>query len=51
MNENIVKINYLDKEIYLVKTAHVSKMSVEDVKNSSSYQKLQQVVFPCGPPP
>ena len=32
MNENIVKINYLDKEIYLVKTAHVSKNSVEDVR-------------------
>lgn len=31
MNENIVKLNYLDKEIYLVKTAHVSKNSVEDV--------------------
>lgn len=32
MNENIIKLNYLDKEIYLVKTAHVSKASVEDVK-------------------
>lgn len=32
MNENIVKVNYKDKEIYLVKTAHVSKNSVEDVK-------------------
>ena len=32
MNENIVKIDYQDKEIYLVKTAHVSKNSVEDVK-------------------
>ena len=31
MNENIVKINYKDKEIYLVKTAHVSKNSVNDV--------------------
>ena len=31
MNENIVKIDYKDKEIYLVKTAHVSKNSVEDV--------------------
>ena len=31
MNENIVKINYKDKEIYLVKTAHVSKNSVADV--------------------
>lgn len=31
MNENIVKIDYQDKEIYLVKTAHVSKNSVEDV--------------------
>ncbi len=32
MNENIVKLIYQDKEIYLVKTAHVSKNSVEDVK-------------------
>ena len=31
MNENIVKIEYLDKEIYLVKTAHVSKNSIQDV--------------------
>lgn len=31
MNENIVKINYKDKEIYLIKTAHVSKNSIEDV--------------------
>jgi len=32
MNENILKLDYLDKEIYLVKTAHVSHNSVEDVK-------------------
>ena len=31
MNENIVKLEYNDKEIYLVKTAHVSKNSVQDV--------------------
>lgn len=31
MNENIVKLNYKDKEIYLIKTAHVSKNSIEDV--------------------
>lgn len=31
MNENIVKIEYKGKEIYLVKTAHVSKNSVLDV--------------------
>ncbi len=31
MNENIIKIDYKDKEIYLVKTAHVSKNSVQDV--------------------
>ena len=31
MNENIVKLNYQNKEIYLVKTAHVSKNSVDDV--------------------
>ncbi len=32
MNENIIKTNYKDKEIYLVKTAHVTKNSVEDVR-------------------
>ena len=32
MCENIVKLNYQDKQIYLVKTAHVSKSSVEDVE-------------------
>jgi len=32
MSENIIKTTYKDKEIYLVKTAHVSKNSVEDVK-------------------
>ena len=31
MNENIVKIAYKNKEIYLVKTAHVSNNSVNDV--------------------
>ena len=31
MEENIEKLTYLDKTIYLVKTAHVSKNSVEDV--------------------
>lgn len=31
MNENVIKLNYQDKEIYLIKTAHVSKNSVEDV--------------------
>lgn len=31
MNENVVKLNYKDKEIYLIKTAHVSKNSIEDV--------------------
>lgn len=31
MNESIVKIDYQGKEIYLVKTAHVSKNSVLDV--------------------
>lgn len=33
MNENVVKLTYQDKEIYLIKTAHVSKNSVEDVDN------------------
>ena len=32
MNDNIVKLEYQKKEIYLVKTAHVSRKSVEDVK-------------------
>ena len=32
MCENIVKLNYQDKQMYLVKTAHVSKSSVEDVE-------------------
>lgn len=32
MNDNIVMLNYQGKEIYLVKTAHVSKNSVDDVK-------------------
>jgi len=31
MNENIVHVTYRNKQIYLVKTAHVSKNSVEDV--------------------
>ena len=31
MKENCEKILYQDKEIYLVKTAHVSKTSVDDV--------------------
>ena len=32
MNESVQLVKYGDKEIYLVKTAHVSKTSVEDVK-------------------
>ena len=31
MLENVLKLDYQDKELYLVKTAHVSKDSVEDV--------------------
>lgn len=31
MNENVVKIAYKNKDIYLVKTAHVSNNSVKDV--------------------
>lgn len=34
MKENIVKLNYQDKEIYLIKTAHVSKTSVQDVEDA-----------------
>ncbi len=32
MSENIIKLNYQDKEIYLVKTAHVSKLSAQHVR-------------------
>ncbi len=39
MNENILKVNYKDKEIYLVKTAHVSKNSINDVKECISEVK------------
>ena len=39
MNENIVKTTYKDKEIYLVKTAHVSKNSVADVDECVSEVK------------
>lgn len=31
MSENIVKLDYQGKEIYLIKTAHVSKNSIDDV--------------------
>ena len=31
-NDSYIKVDYKDKELYLVKTAHVSKNSVEDVK-------------------
>lgn len=34
MNDNVVKLEYKGKEIYLVKTAHVSKNSIEDVRNT-----------------
>ena len=33
MNENVVKLDYQDKEIYLVKTAHVSRNSLQDVQD------------------
>ncbi|MBR2788770.1 MAG: TraB/GumN family protein [Erysipelotrichaceae bacterium] len=32
MLENVLKLDYRDKELYLVKTAHVSKDSIEDVR-------------------
>ena len=32
MRENIVELQYGGKQIYLVKTAHVPKTSVEDVR-------------------
>ena len=32
MEQNIIKLNYKEKEIYLIKTAHVSKTSIEDVR-------------------
>ena len=34
MNENVIKLRYEDKDLYLIKTAHVSKNSVEDVKET-----------------
>ena len=34
MSENVIKIDYNGKEIYLVKTAHVSKDSIEDVRQT-----------------
>ena len=34
MSENIINIKYQDKDITLVKTAHISKNSVEDVKRT-----------------
>ena len=43
MNENIVKLNYKDKEIYLVKTAHVSKNSLEDAQNTLNEVKPDAV--------
>ena len=33
MNENVLKLEYQDKQIYLVKTAHVSKNSLQDVQD------------------
>ena len=33
-NKNYEMIKYQDKEIYLVKTAHVSKNSIEDVEKT-----------------
>lgn len=33
MNSNIIEINYKDKKIYLVKTAHISRNSIEDVRS------------------
>lgn len=32
MSDSYIKVDYQDKELYLVKTAHVSKNSVDDVK-------------------
>ena len=34
MNENVIKTEYQDKEIWIVKTAHISKTSVEDVRET-----------------
>ena len=39
MEQNIIKLNYKEKEIYLIKTAHVSKTSVEDVRNA--YEEIK----------
>ena len=34
MNENVIKTEYQDKEIWIVKTAHISRTSVEDVRET-----------------
>ena len=44
MNTNIIKVNWQDKEIYLVKTAHVSKVSIEDVDDANLLAKLMLAV-------
>ncbi len=33
-NENVIKTGYQDKEIWIVKTAHISKTSVDDVRET-----------------
>ena len=43
MHENIVKLVRGDKEIYLVKTAHVSKNSVKDVEEA--YEEIEPDVI------
>ena len=34
MNENVIKTEYQDKEIWIVKTAHISRTSVQDVRET-----------------
>lgn len=43
MNENIVKTDWNGKEIWLVKTAHVSKNSLEDAQNTLNEVKPDAV--------
>ena len=40
MSESLEKITFGDKEIYLIKTAHVSKTSVEDVDKAIEETRL-----------
>ena len=49
MNENIINIKYQDKDITLVKTAHISKNSVEDVKRTVEEIKPDSICVELDP--